>query len=138
MRVKKLDPRAIAPTYGSDGSAGFDFYSIEEVKIPAGETQLIRTGWAFEIPDGCFGKIFDRSSMAFKNDLECSAGVIDSDFRGEIKVLIRNHGKEDKVIAAGERFAQMVIKKYERVDFEEVTELSESSRGSGGFGSTGR
>ena len=141
LRIKKLNERAVVPTYGSPCSAGADLYSAEEedVTVPSGETRLIHTGIACEIPDGYVGLIFARSGLASKRGLAPSnkVGVIDSDYRGELMVSLFNQSKEDRTVERGERIAQLVIVPYLRADFEETGELSDTARGAGGFGSTG-
>ena len=142
VRIKKLSDRAIIPTYGSAGSAGGDLYSAEEneVLIAPSQTVLIGTGLAVEIPDGYVGLVYARSGLATKSGLAPAnkVGVIDSDYRGEIKVALHNHSTEPKVIAKGERIAQMVIAPYLKVEYDEVEDLSDTVRGEGGFGSTGK
>ena len=142
VRIKKLSDRAIIPTYGSAGSAGGDLYSAEEneVLIEPSQTVLIGTGLAVEIPDGYVGLVYARSGLATKSGLAPAnkVGVIDSDYRGEIKVALHNHSTEPKVIAKGERIAQMVIAPYLKVEYDEVEDLSDTVRGEGGFGSTGK
>lgn len=142
INFKKLNGRAVAPTYGSVGSAGGDLYSAEEneVLIPAGETAFIGTGIAVEIPLGYVGLVYARSGLACKRGLAPAnkVGVIDSDYRGEIKVALHNHGKTDQTVAIGERIAQLVIAPYLFAEYEEKDELSDTVRGEGGFGSTGR
>lgn len=142
IAYKKLNERAVAPVYGSDGSAGGDLFSSEEndVIIAPGETAFVGTGLAVEIPDGYVGLVYARSGLACKRGLAPAnkVGVIDSDYRGEIKVALFNHGKTEQTVAAGERIAQLVIAPYLRVEYEEVSGLSDTVRGEGGFGSTGR
>ena len=141
IRIKKLVPEAVIPTYGSTGSAGGDLYSAEKgsVIIPPNETVLIGTGLSVEIPDGYVGLVYARSGLATKKGLAPAnnVGVIDSDYRGEIKVALFNHSNEVRTVANGERIAQMVIAPYLKVEYEEVDDLSETVRGGGGFGSTG-
>ena len=142
VRIKKLSNRAIIPTYGSVGSAGGDLYSAEEneVVIAPNQTVLIGTGLAVEIPDGYVGLVYARSGLATKSGLAPAnkVGVIDSDYRGEVKVALYNHSTEVRTIAKGERVAQMVIAPYLKVEYEEVCDLTDTSRGEGGFGSTGK
>ena len=142
INFKKLNERAVAPTYGNAGSAGGDLYGAEEndVVIPAGETAFIGTGIAVEIPLGYVGLVYARSGLACKRGLAPAnkVGVIDSDYRGEIKVALHNHGKEAQTVAKGERIAQLVIAPYLFAEYEEKDELSDTVRGEGGFGSTGR
>lgn len=142
INVKKLNPNAIIPTYGSEFSAGADLYACEggEVTLKAGETRLIHTGIAIEIPCGYVGLIYARSGLATKRGLAPAnkVGVIDSDYRGEIIVALHNHSSIDATVECGERIAQMVIAQAPQFAFEEANELSSSERGEGGFGSTGK
>lgn len=142
IKVKKLCKEAVLPTIGSPFAAGADLYSAEkkEITVKPGETNFIGTGIATEIPEGYVGLVFARSGLACKRDLAPAnkVGVIDSDYRGEIKVAIHNHGTEARTIEKGERIAQMVIVPYLTAEYEETEELSETVRGEGGFGSTGR
>lgn len=142
IKVKKLKPGATVPTMGSKFAAGADLYSAEDadVVIEPGETKFIGTGLAMEIPEGYVGLVYARSGLACKRGLAPAnkVGVVDSDYRGEIKVALRNHGKEAQTVEKGERIAQMVIAPYLSVNYEEADALSETERGEGGFGSTGR
>ena len=142
INVKKLNEEATLPTYGSEFSAGADLYSCEggEVVIGAGETRLIHTGIAMEIPNGYVGLIYARSGLASKRGLAPAnqVGVIDSDYRGEIMVALHNHSAEPQTICDGERIAQIVFTPYCAADFCVVDELDATERGAGGFGSTGR
>ena len=142
MKIKKLNGRAIIPTYGSEFSAGADLYSCEEsdVVIGAGETRLIHTGIALEIPCGYVGLIYARSGLATRRGLAPAnkVGVIDSDYRGEIMVALYNQSGEPQTVAVGERVAQIVFTPYATAEFEIADELDETLRGAGGFGSTGR
>lgn len=141
LRYKKLSPSAIVPTYGSAAAAGADLYALPEgdTVIAAGETKLIHTGIALEIPEGYMGLIFARSGLATKRGLAPAnkVGVIDADYRGEIMVALYNQSKEEQTVAAGERVAQLVITPFLAVNFEECDELTDTERGVGGFGSTG-
>ena len=142
LRIKKLDERAITPTYGTEYSAGADLYALADadITIPAGKTVLIHTGLSLEIPEGYAGLIFARSGIATKRGLAPAnkVGVIDADYRGECMVSLHNHSDKDEVIASGERVAQLVIVPFLKAEFVECDELSETVRGSGGFGSTGK
>ena len=142
IKVKKLKPGATVPTMGSKFAAGADLYSVEgaDVVIEPNETKFIGTGLAMEIPEGYVGLVYARSGLACKRGLAPAnkVGVVDSDYRGEIKVALHNHGKEAQTVEKGERIAQMVIAPYLSVNYEEADELSETERGEGGFGSTGR
>ena len=141
MNIKKLDSRAVVPTYGSEFSAGADIYACVDgdVVIEAGKTVLIHTGIAMEIPVGLVGLVYARSGLASKKDLAPAnkVGVIDSDYRGEIMVALHNHGAEARTVSHGERIAQIVFTPFESATFNVVDELSETVRGTGGFGSTG-
>ncbi len=141
MRVKKLLPNAKLPTYGSEFSAGADLYALSDhsVRIGPDETAVVHTGLAAEIPDGYVGLIFARSGLATKKGLAPAnkVGVIDSDYRGEIRVALHNHTKYEQSIEPFERIAQLVLVPYVCAEFEEAEELSETVRGEGGFGSTG-
>ena len=142
INIKKLNENATIPTYGSPFSAGADLYAFEEndVVIAAGETKLVHTGIALEIPEGLVGLIYARSGLASKRGLAPAnkVGVIDSDYRGEIMVALHNHGLSDQTVSVGERIAQIVFSPYVSADFDLVDELSDTVRGEGGFGSTGR
>lgn len=142
IAVKKLDENAVLPTYGSAYAAGADLYALTdgEVVFAPGETKLIKTGLAMEIPEGYAGFIYARSGLASKRGLAPAnkVGVIDADYRGEIMVALHNHSTIEQKIAPKERIAQLVIAPFLKVDFEESETLSETVRGEGGFGSTGR
>ena len=141
MNIKKLNQHATLPTYGSSFAAGADLYACEEaeVTILPGETKLIHTGLAMAIPEGMVGLIYARSGLASKKGLAPAnkVGVIDSDYRGEIMVALHNHSAESRVIAHGERIAQIVFAPYDTADFCLTEELDDTVRGEGGFGSTG-
>ena len=140
--VKKLRPNAILPTYGSAEAAGADLYACleEEITIAPGETYFVPTGLALEVPRGCAGLIYARSSMGAKRGLAPAnkVGVIDSDYRGEVRVVLLNHGSQPQTIQPGERIAQMIITPGLTPVYEEVEDLSDTDRGTGGFGSTGK
>ena len=142
IAVKKVRPNAILPTYGSAEAAGADLYACldEPVTIEAGETAFIPTGIAMEVPKDCAGLVYARSGLACKRGLAPAnkVGVIDSDYRGEIAVVLHNHGQEAQTVAHGERIAQMVITPVLTPVYEEVEELTDTDRGAGGFGSTGK
>lgn len=137
----KLNKNAIVPTYGTPFAAGADLYALPDgdIEINAGQTALIHTGIAIQIPEGYAGFIFARSGIATKRGLAPAnkVGVIDSDYRGEIMVSIHNHSDMPQVIASGERVAQLVIMPYLKADFCESEELDATDRAAGGFGSTG-
>lgn len=140
VKIKKLSDRAVIPTYGSPFSAGADLYSaMDDLTIAPGETVLVKTGIALELPVGYAGLIYARSGLASKRGLAPAnkVGVVDCDYRGEVMVALHNHSGTAQTVAAGERIAQLVIAPYIVADFEETDELSDTSRGEGGFGSTG-
>ena len=141
MKIKKLNERAIIPTYGTEFAAGADLYSCEEneIKIAAGETRIIHTGIAMEIPQGYVGLIYARSGLSTKRGLAPAnkVGVIDADYRGEIMVALYNQSGAEQTVGIGERVAQIVFTRYDMAEFEVVDELDSTERGEGGFGSTG-
>ena len=142
VNFKRLDKNAHAPTYGSEYAAGADLYALtngETVRFSPGETKMIHTGLAVEIPVGYAGLVYARSGIATKRGLAPAnkVGVIDSDYRGEICVGVINQIKEPYTIEPFERIAQMVIKKVEMPEIIEVESLDDTDRGAGGFGSTG-
>ena len=142
VRVKKLHPNAQLPTYGSAGAAGADLYACLDaaVTIQPGETFWVPTGIALEVPPGCAGLVYARSSMGAKRGLAPAnkVGVVDSDYRGEVRVVLLNHSKEPQTIQPGERVAQFVITPVLTPAYDEAEELEDTSRGTGGFGSTGK
>ena len=142
VAVKKLRPGAQLPTYGTAQAAGADLYACLDapMTIAPGETQFIPTGIALEVPQGCAGLVYARSGLACKRGLAPAnkVGVIDSDYRGEICVVLYNHGPQAQTISHGERIAQLVITPVLTPAYEPVQELSETGRGEGGFGSTGK
>ena len=142
IKIKKLDKNAIIPTYGSEFAAGADLCACTDapVEIPAHATVLIHTGLAAEIPMGYAGLIYARSGLASKRGLAPAnkVGVIDSDYRGEIRVVLLNHGKVPQTVEHGERVAQFLIPPVLTPPDEEVDELTDTDRGTGGFGSTGK
>ena len=142
VKIKKLNDRAKLPAYGSDYSAGADLYAATDVpvEIAPGTTVFIGTGIAAEIPEGYVGLVYARSGLACKKGLAPAnkVGVIDADYRGEIKVALFNHSPSVQTVDAGERVAQLVVAPFLKCEFEETTELSETVRGEGGFGSTGK
>ena len=142
VSVKKLDPRAILPVYGSANAAGADLHALLDapVTVQPGCAYTFHTGLSMELPSGYVGLIYARSGLACKRALAPAnkVGVIDSDYRGEFLIVLLNHGAEPQTVQPGERIAQLVITPYLTVDFVEQESLSETERGAGGFGSTGR
>ena len=142
VRIKKIDERAKVPTYGTDFSAGADLYNMSgnDVTIKPHETVMIPLGFAIESPEGYAGLIFARSGLASKRGLAPAnkVGVVDADYRGECMVALHNHSDREVVVEGGERIAQICIVPFLKAEFEVAEELSETCRGGGGFGSTGR
>ena len=140
--IKKLSGNAKIPVYGSMYATGADLYACldGDVKIGAGQTAVIPTGIALELPVGYAGLIYARSGLATKQGLAPAnkVGVVDCDYRGEVKVALFNHSGEERTVSCGDRIAQLVITPYITAVFEEKDELSETARGEGGFGSTGK
>lgn len=139
LKVKKLNEDAIIPNFAHKGDAGMDLYSIEKVIIPKNETRLIKTGISIELPHMTEAQVRPRSGLALKHSITVlnSPGTIDEGYRGEIGVILINHGKEDFVVEKHMKIAQMVIKPIYEIYIEEVKDLSYTERGNGGFGSTG-
>ncbi len=141
IKIKKLKDNAVVPTRGSKYAAGADLYSAEnDLYIEDRQTVMIGTGIAMEIPEGYVGLVYARSGLACKEGLAPAnkVGVIDSDYRGEIKVALYNQSGQKKLVKKGERIAQIVIAPFLAPEFTEVSELDETDRGEGGFGSTGK
>lgn len=141
VNIKKLDKRATVPSYGSAFAAGADLYACvdKEISIQPHTTVVVPTGIAIELPEGYAGLIYARSGLATKKGLAPAnkVGVVDSDYRGEVKVALHNHSETVQTVSAGERIAQLVITPYLTAQFVECETLSETVRGEGGFGSTG-
>lgn len=139
--IKRLDPRAKLPTYGSADAAGADLYALTDgpVEIAPGQTVLIHTGLALAIPQGYVGLVYARSGLATKQGLAPAnkVGVIDADYRGELMVSLHNHSGETRIVESGDRIAQLVIAPYLTAQFQESSDLDNTERGAGGFGSTG-
>jgi dUTP pyrophosphatase len=138
LKIKKLRADAVLPTYAHVGDAGLDMYTCESVVVAPKERAALPTGIAMEIPEGYVGMIWDKSGIAIKNGLKILGGVVDSPYRGEIMVGIINLSKEPYVFEKGHKMAQMIIQKKENVVVEQVEDLSDTTRGEGGFGSTGK
>lgn len=142
IRVKKLKSGASLPTYGTLEAAGADLYACLEapVTIGPGESAFIPTGIALEVPRGCAGLIYARSGMACKRGLAPAnkVGVVDSDYRGEITVVLHNHGSAAQTVCHGERIAQFIITPVLTPVYTEADELTDTQRATGGFGSTGK
>ena len=141
VRIKKLDEKAMVPTYGTEFSAGADLYACLDapVTIRPGQTVFIHTGLAMDVPEGYAGLVYARSGLACKKGLAPAnkVGVVDTDYRGEIMVALHNHSSEEIAVNHGERIAQMIITPYLKALYEVAEELEDTDRGAGGFGSTG-
>lgn len=141
VKIKKLDEKAMVPTYGTEFSAGADLYACLDapVTIRPGQTVFIHTGLAMEVPEGYAGLVYARSGLACKKGLAPAnkVGVVDTDYRGEIMVALHNHSSEEIAVDHGERIAQMIITPYLKALYEVAEELEDTDRGAGGFGSTG-
>jgi dUTP pyrophosphatase len=137
IKVKKVRPDATIPSYAHPGDAGFDVHACEDMIINPGERKLVSTGLSFEFPEGFVALVWDKSGLAKNHGITNLAGVIDSGFRGESHILLYNISDKPFSIEKGNKIAQILIKRVERAEFEEVEELSDTSRGQGGWGSTG-
>lgn len=126
------------PEYAHPGDAGADLRASEDVVVPARGKASVDTGLRLAIPQGYVGLVWPRSGLAFKQSIDCGAGVVDASYRGEVRVLLFNHSDQDCLLKKGERVAQLLIQKVETVDFIRVDSLEETPRGEGGFGSTGQ
>lgn len=136
--IKLLSDRAKVPTYADPGSSGFDLYATEEKILLPGMSAGVGTGIALEIPEGYEVQIRGRSGLAFKNGVVSHFGTIDSSYKGEIRGLLFNHGEDPLFIKIGDRIAQGIIAPVLRAEFDQEIELTESERGDGGFGHSGR
>lgn len=132
------DGGATLPEYASAGAAGADLRASDAVDVPSGGRAAVPTGLRVQIPPGHVGLVWPRSGLAVRHGIDTLAGVIDSDYRGEVRVVLVNHGPEPFSIAPGERIAQLLLQRVERARFTAVSELQDTDRGGGGFGSTGR
>jgi len=139
IKIKKIKENAIVPKYAHHGDAGVDLYSTEDYILKPGERTLVSTGIAIAIPPGHEAQVRPKSGLALKHGISIvnTPGTIDCSYRGEIGIIAINLGNEDFKIEKGNKIAQMVFNKIEEADFEEVEELDDTTRGDGGFGSTG-
>ena len=137
--MRRLDAGLPLPRYARDGDAGLDLYAAESVTLPPGGRLAVRTGIAVAIPDGFAGFVLPRSGLALQSGLTIlnAPGLIDAGYRGEVQVLLVNHGALDVTVGRGDRIAQLVVQRVARAEVVEVEELPETDRGPGGFGSTG-
>lgn len=138
LRFKKLHPAAKLPARGSDLAAGADLCCAEDFTLAPGERLAASTGLAVAIPAGWYGRVAPRSGLAAKHGVDTLAGVVDADYRGELKVMLINLGHEPVLFHAGDRIAQLIIERAARCDYLWAEDLDETTRGEGGFGSTGR
>jgi dUTP diphosphatase len=137
LNFKQLDPRAVLPTRGSSSAAGLDLYSIEDVSLAPIERRLVRTGLAVAIPEGFYGRVAPRSGLATKSGIDVLAGVIDADYRGEIRCLLINVGNEVVILPEKSKICQLIVEKIVTPTPRWSDDLEQTERGSGGFGSTG-
>lgn len=139
LKVKRLAKRAELPSYATLGSACFDIASLDTVQLLPGRAHIYSTGLAFEVPPGYVMQVYSRSGMGFSKDTRLAncVGIVDSDYRGEVKVKLRNDGKEVINVRAGDRIAQGMLVKIDQWAIEEAEELSSTERGEAGLGSTG-
>ena len=139
LKVKLIEPNAVVPCYAHPGDAGLDLFSIEDKTVPPSERALIRTGIVIQLPPGTEAQVRPRSGLALTHGVTVlnSPGTIDHGYRGEVKVILINHGKTPFQVEAGMKIAQMVVQPILTVDVVRVEKLSETPRGEGGFGSTG-
>ena len=139
IRIKKINPEAVLPAYahGSEEDAGIDLRAVERVVLSPGTAQGVPTGLAIELPSGYEAQVRPRSGLGLKHSVTVNFGTIDPGYRGEIRVVMFNLGRADYVVEKGDRIAQLVIARYEAIQWEEG-ELGDSVRGAGGFGSSGR
>lgn len=137
LLIKKLSADATTPTRGSSFAAGYDLYASKPITIPSRGKALVSTDLSIATPEGTYGRIAPRSGLAAKNFIDTGAGVIDADYRGEVKVLLFNHSEVDFEVKKGDRVAQLVLERIYTPEIVEVENLEESARGAGGFGSTG-
>lgn len=139
LKVKRLNETAQLPRYAHPGDAGLDLFASEATRIPAGHSQIVKTGIAIELPPGTEAQVRPRSGLALKSQVTVlnTPGTIDEGYRGEVGVILINHGTDTFVVETGMKIAQMVVKPVLCVEVEDSSELSDTRRGAGGFGSTG-
>merc|ERR1712151_948142 len=137
MQVKRLHADAVMPVKGSEHAAGFDLSASEEAVIPAGGKAIVKTGLSIATPEGTYARLAPRSGLAAKRMIHVGAGVVDADYRGEVGVILFNHGPEPFEVKKSDRIAQLILEKIAMVPCNEVDALEDTTRGTGGFGSTG-
>jgi dUTP pyrophosphatase len=138
LHVELTSDLAVLPKRGTTGSAGYDIVSVEDVIVSSGQRVAVPTGLKIMVPEGTYGRIAPRSGLALKHGLDVLAGVIDSDYRGEVAVILLNTGTKDYEVKKGDRIAQLVLERIVTPEVMQVPSVSSSCRGEGGFGSTGR
>jgi dUTP pyrophosphatase len=140
IRIKKLHPDAMLPSYahGSDEDAAMDLRALERTVLTPGAAQAVATGIAIELPRGHEAQVRPRSGLALKHSITVNFGTIDPGYRGEIRVVMFNLGLNDYIVEQGDRIAQLIVAPYDAVEWDEGSDLSDSTRGAGGFGSSGR
>lgn len=138
MNVVKLNKNAHIPVRATAGSVGYDLRACEDVAIPAQHRRIVKTGLSIAVPDGYYGRVAPRSGLSVKYEIDVGAGVIDRDYRGEIGVVLINNGVEKFQVHSGDKIAQLIIEACITPEIILVDKLDETSRGSGGFGSTGK
>lgn len=138
IKVKKVQSDAVLPSFAHPGDAGMDLFALEDTVVLPEEVTKVRTGIAMQIPDGYVGLCWDKSGISIKHGIKTLGGVIDAGYRGEVIVGLINLGKEAYTFEKGHKIAQMLIQKVAHPEIEEAEELSDTSRGEGGFGSTGK
>lgn len=137
VKIKKLSPDAILPSYAHEGDAGLDFYSMENFILTQGMRRAVSTGISMELPPGYVALVWDKSGLAAKKGITVLGGVMDSHYRGEYKIILYNTDPDDFVIKKGDKIAQVLIQPVETAQIQIVEELSKTTRGEGRFGSTG-
>lgn len=137
LKFKKLTDGAILPSRGSERACGLDIHSAEATLIGIGERKGVRTGLSVAIPDGCYGRIAPRSGLAIRHGIDTLAGVVDSDYRGELVCILINLGETPFEISPGDRIAQLILEKFDRLEPQWADNLDATARNAGGFGSTG-
>lgn len=138
LLVKRLSENATIPTRGTPLSAGYDLYSAVETVVPAKGKAIVPTDLSIAVPEGCYGRVAPRSGLAVKHFLDCGAGVIDADYRGNVGVVLFNFSDVDYVVKPKERVAQLILERILTPEIKEVEDLDDTERGAGGFGSTGK
>ncbi|MFA6183631.1 MAG: dUTP diphosphatase [Parcubacteria group bacterium] len=137
IEIKKINPEAKTPIYALKNDAGMELYSVQDLIVEPGKIIVCETGIAMAIPVGYVGLIWDKSGVAFKGGIKTMGGVIDSSYRGEIKIILTNLSDKNYIINKGDKIAQILIQKVESPDIKEIEVLNDTERGEGGFGSTG-